>query len=95
MPIIRADFRAVQTYRCPRLNPIDCPIAAFGGLRDKDVTAEKLKGWQDCTRGSFNHSLFDGDHFFINSCQAQLLNRITQRFSPTAGGLRQSAAFQL
>jgi medium-chain acyl-[acyl-carrier-protein] hydrolase len=94
MPIMRADFRAVQTYRCPRLDPIDCPIAAFGGLRDKDVTVEKLKGWQDCTRGSFSYSLFDGDHFFINGCQGQLLNRIAQQLAPIAGGLRQPMAPQ-
>src|SRR5262249_21597990 len=50
MPMIRADFRAVQTYTYREGQPLTCPIAAFGGLNDKDVPLEKLKGWQICTR---------------------------------------------
>lgn len=82
IPLIRADFRAVQSYKYKECEPISSPIEAFGGLKDKDVTIERLKGWRSLTRNSFNYSLFSGDHFFINSCRDELLNRVALKLAP-------------
>jgi medium-chain acyl-[acyl-carrier-protein] hydrolase len=81
-PVIRADFRAVQSYKYKESGPLSSPIAAFGGLKDEDVTIERLKGWRSQTLNSFSYSLFSGDHFFINSCRRELLNRVALKLAP-------------
>jgi surfactin synthase thioesterase subunit len=81
-PIIRADFRAVQSYKYKESEPLSSSIAAFGGLKDEDVTTERLKGWRSHTLKSFSYSLFSGDHFFINSCRDELLNRVALKLAP-------------
>jgi medium-chain acyl-[acyl-carrier-protein] hydrolase len=95
MPMIRADFRAVQTYTYRDGQTLTCPIAAFGGLNDKDVPLEKLKGWQGCTRGSFSYSLFNGDHFFINGCRTELLRRVAEKLAAFAAATRRPATASL
>ena len=63
-PIIRADFRAVQTYRHQRSSPIDIPTTILLGEGD-DVTADDARLWQDDITGAVDVLTFDGNHFFI------------------------------
>ena len=78
LPIIRADFQAVQTYRHMPGPPLTCPIVAFGGLVDSKIQADQLCGWRDYTVGEFSHGMLNGDHFFIYSALQDLTKRITK-----------------
>src|SRR5882724_6229499 len=40
IPLLRADFEVCQTYSYTPEVPLDCPVTAFGGLNDQDVTRE-------------------------------------------------------
>lgn len=46
IPILRADFAVLETYVYTQEPPLECPIAAFGGLEDQEVTVEELEGWR-------------------------------------------------
>lgn len=75
MPIIRADFKASQTYKYIPGPPLECSLRAFGGLNDEKVPREKVEAWREHTRGSFRAQMLPGDHFLLN-ISASLLTRI-------------------
>lgn len=77
-PILRADFQVCQTYIYTDSAPLHCPITAFGGLQDEDVTREYLQPWRTHTSGPFRLRLLPGDHFFLHSAEAILLRLIAE-----------------
>lgn len=78
MPIIRADFKASQTYEYVPGPPLECPIRAFGGLKDEMVPREEVEAWSEHTAGSFRAQMLPGDHFFLNTSQSLLTRIIAQ-----------------
>lgn len=82
-PILRADFEICQTYEYSPKPPLECPITAFGGLQDQDVTREQLDGWREYTNSSFVLRMFPGDHFFLHESAPVLLRMIAQEMSTT------------
>ncbi len=82
LPILRADFEINETYVHRSTLPLDCPISAFGGLADRTVTQADLAAWREHTRGSFHLRMLAGDHFFLQSAQADLLQAISQDLAP-------------
>lgn len=85
LPLLRADFSVCQTYSYLHEPPLSCPVTAFGGIQDRDVTREHLEGWGQQTTGRFRMNLLPGDHFFINTSQRQLLNRLGENLPRTGG----------
>ncbi|HEU4510235.1 MAG TPA: thioesterase II family protein [Pyrinomonadaceae bacterium] len=78
LPIIRADFKTSQTYEYVPGPPLECPIRAFGGLKDDMVTREKVEGWGEHTSAGFRAQMLPGDHFFLNSSQPLLTRIVSQ-----------------
>jgi medium-chain acyl-[acyl-carrier-protein] hydrolase len=78
LPIIRADFEVCETYDYIPEPPLNCPIAAFGGLQDEDVSIGHLEGWRLQTTGPFSLHLFRGDHFYLHRSQSLLIKAISQ-----------------
>jgi medium-chain acyl-[acyl-carrier-protein] hydrolase len=78
IPLLRADFELCQTYVCKPGPPLDCPIFMFGGVEDNDVSQEELESWRPYTTGAFSLRMLPGDHFFIQSAQAQLLKMVSE-----------------
>jgi surfactin synthase thioesterase subunit len=66
LPLLRSDMRLYETYVYDHEAPLDCPISAFGGLEDEEVSREDLAAWHDQTRNKFHIQMFPGDHFFWN-----------------------------
>ena len=83
LPVVRADFTLTQTYEHTPRPPLGCPFSVFGGLRDRDVPREYLEGWCEHTTGPCSLRMFDGDHFFLLSAEAQILGAVGRElFSP-------------
>lgn len=76
-PILRADFAIAQTYEYVDESPLDCDLTALGGLRDRDVTREHLEAWRTQTTGNFTVRMFPGDHFYLNTTRASLLEALS------------------
>jgi medium-chain acyl-[acyl-carrier-protein] hydrolase len=70
MPMLRSDLELVETYACAAEPVLSCPVVAMGGTYDPDISPEELAGWRSVTSGPFKPMLIGGDHFFINSAQA-------------------------
>jgi medium-chain acyl-[acyl-carrier-protein] hydrolase len=78
LPILRADFQMIDTYTYAAEAPLDCPITAFGGLKDYEVSREHLEAWREQTTSAFTLRMFDGDHFFIHQAEPLLLRALSQ-----------------
>ena len=85
-PILRADLEICQTYEYQPRPPLDCPITAFGGLQDEEVSRQQLEGWRDYTTSSCAVRMFPGNHFFLHSSSSVLLRMIAQDLRPVPGG---------
>ena len=77
-PILRADFAVLETYIYAQEPPLECPISAFGGLEDQEVSLQELEGWRSQTKNSFELQMFPGNHFFIHSVQSLLLENLAK-----------------
>lgn len=73
LPLLRADFEMIETYTYFPEPPLDCPISAFGGLRDPKTKLEHLVPWRDQTTARFTLRMLNGDHFFLHQAEPQLL----------------------
>lgn len=78
LPALRADFEAAETYVRKTGPKISCPLFAYGGIRDPDVTREDVEAWRDECASSFRLRIFPGDHFFIHSAEADLLHALSR-----------------
>lgn len=83
LPILRADFEAVETYRFDSSEaPLDIPIIAFGGLADERVRREQLEAWATQTGSRFESHFFPGGHFFINDAHEEIMRSISAEMVP-------------
>ncbi len=78
LPVLRADFAVLETYVYTPEPPLECPITAFGGLQDLEVSCDELQAWQNQTTGAFSLQTFPGDHFFLYSAQNLLLGSLAK-----------------
>jgi medium-chain acyl-[acyl-carrier-protein] hydrolase len=76
LPILRADFEAVENYVYRPELPLRCPIAAFGGLDDPRLSRERLEAWCLQTASSFKSQYFPCDHFFIHTAREAVIAAI-------------------
>jgi medium-chain acyl-[acyl-carrier-protein] hydrolase len=78
IPLLRADFEVCETYKFEPGPPLTCPVTAFGGIEDRDVTREYIAAWREHTTGPFLMRMLPGDHFFIHSAEATLLQVVAR-----------------
>lgn len=78
IPLLRADFRLVQTYEYLAEAPLQCPIIVYGGLQDSRVTSDLLSPWKEQTTSRCEVRMLPGDHFFIRSSHASLLESLAR-----------------
>ena len=81
LPILRADFAVCESYVYEVDDPLDCPISAFGGLRDEYVSRKSLEAWREQTSASFSLRMFPGDHFYLNTDRALLLRTLARELT--------------
>lgn len=84
IPILRADFAASETYVYRAEEPLDCAIGAYGGLADLHVSRAELEAWREQTTGPFSLRMLPGDHFYLNTQQALLLQSLAREFAEFA-----------
>lgn len=66
LPVIRADYEAVETYRHRPGPPLPCPLLVLLGDNDPVASIEEAHGWADHTSAAFELKTFPGGHFYLN-----------------------------
>jgi surfactin synthase thioesterase subunit len=77
MPSVRADYRAIETYRPEPDATIGCPITVLTGDADPQTTAAEADVWAAHTTGAFALTTYRGNHFFLNDHLPAIAGLIT------------------
>lgn len=81
LPVLRADFKACETYEYAARPPLSCPIVMYGGTEDREVEAGDLEEWRAQTTGPFSVRMLPGHHFFLQAARDQLLADMAAQLS--------------
>lgn len=81
LPMMRSDYRAVETYRHRPGSRINCPITVLAGADDPKVTSEEARAWGEHTNSSFGMKVFAGGHFYLSAQQEAVQAEITKYIS--------------
>lgn len=96
IPMLRADFRAAETYVPVNRPKLDIPIVAYGGLSDPDVSRDQLLAWADETTVRCTVRMFPGDHFFLRTARDKVVTTLardlTQALQASTGGITPAAS---
>jgi len=76
-PVIRADFKIIETKDDITAIRIQTPVIALMGSEEEHH--EHIDNWKNFTRGNFQSQLMEGDHFFIFKHPQKLKEVITSR----------------
>jgi medium-chain acyl-[acyl-carrier-protein] hydrolase len=79
IPLLRDDFAINEAYSYADEPPLDLPIAAFGGREDSIVGERGIQAWEQQTSSAFMLRIFPGNHWFLNSASAALIQTIVQQ----------------
>ncbi|MGC5022568.1 thioesterase domain-containing protein [Micromonospora sp. DT47] len=76
LPLLRADFGRVDSYRYLPGDPLPVPIVAFSGRRDRAVSREQSAAWAEHSAAGLTLHEIDGGHFFLHDRLPELLAAI-------------------
>ncbi|MFC9331194.1 thioesterase II family protein [Kitasatospora sp. NPDC057015] len=76
LPAVREDHRIIESHRVLPTEPLTCPVTAFVGDRDTEVTAEEAAGWQEWTSASFELLTFPGGHFYLSDRPGEVVEAV-------------------
>lgn len=73
LPILRADYKAVETYAFKHNDAdLGCDISILNGKQD-DITFFEIAEWNRHTSQNCKIHMFEGRHFYINECYADVI----------------------
>jgi surfactin synthase thioesterase subunit len=78
LPMIRSDYRAIETYRCDPGAMVSCPISVLTGDTDPRTSIEEALDWRQHTRADCTIREFSGGHFFLNDHQHEIVEFVTR-----------------
>lgn len=78
IPMLRADFEVLETYRYVTEPPLDVSMSAYGGLGDPEIGPDHIVAWNEQTSAGFTVQFFPGDHFFLRTAAKPLLAAVTR-----------------
>jgi medium-chain acyl-[acyl-carrier-protein] hydrolase len=87
LPMLRADFALYETYHYTADMRLSCPISAFGGLDDRQISIDHIAQWSEYSLEQFTIRMFPGDHFFVHSAQRSVLDAIASDLTQAFGKL--------
>jgi surfactin synthase thioesterase subunit len=93
LPAIRADYRAVESYRWRPSPKLTCPITVLVGDNDPRTTLDEARAWCEHTDGDFDLQVYPGGHFYLNRESARVTALIAERLLP-AGSVPRAASPQ-
>jgi medium-chain acyl-[acyl-carrier-protein] hydrolase len=87
LPLLRADFEVIGTYRHVPRSKLACPISAMGGTADHEISRDSLQAWCEQSSGAFCLRMFSGNHFFLHSQEKLIVHTVVEQLRRTVGSL--------
>jgi pyochelin biosynthetic protein PchC len=85
LPVLRADYTAIESYRCPADAGLSCPVSVLLGDSDERVPVESALAWRDHTTGGFDSQVYPGGHFYLAEHRVSVSSRIRTLLRGDAG----------
>ena len=76
IPIMMADFKAIETYEFNDVKPVSAPASVFIGENDLLTPYETAFHWQEVSDNPIDITTFSGGHFFIFKHGAKIIDII-------------------
>jgi surfactin synthase thioesterase subunit len=83
---LRADFELNETYGWLAGPGLSCPVSAFMGDDDIEVSRWEMAAWQEVTTGPFTLRTFAGGHFYLKGPCGPLLAAVRHDLTPWMSG---------
>lgn len=81
LPVIRNDYRLIETYRPPQYqSPLPIPLSAFIGREDRELTSKQAADWALFAAGVFELKSFPGGHFYLMEQRAAVVADLLHSF---------------
>jgi surfactin synthase thioesterase subunit len=81
LPAVRADYRAIETYRALPGTKVDCPVTVLTGDNDPQITVEEAEAWRECVTGPVDIRVYPGGHFFLVDHASAITALIKERLT--------------
>lgn len=81
MPMLRNDFKMVETYEYIDEAPLNIPFSVLRGSEDSETSAYFMNEWSKHTVDSCIQHLIKGNHFFLNDQPQKILDLINEDLS--------------
>jgi pyochelin biosynthesis protein PchC len=78
LPIVRNDYRVVESYRPELGRKVSSPLTVFLGDADGEVTPAEARDWERSTSAEFSMQIFPGDHFFLASQRTAVVEAVVK-----------------
>ncbi|MEV1084878.1 alpha/beta fold hydrolase [Streptomyces sp. NPDC050211] len=78
LPALRADYRALGTYRWSGGEPLATAMTVLVGDSDPMVTVQEAGTWREHTSGDFALKVFPGGHFYLADHVGQVAAAVTE-----------------
>jgi surfactin synthase thioesterase subunit len=79
LPVIRSDYKAIETYAWSPGPPLDCPIIALVGDDDPYTTPEEMASWSQFCTSEFLLKVLVGGHFYLEVHSSDIAEIIAAR----------------
>ncbi|MFI9362722.1 thioesterase II family protein [Kitasatospora sp. NPDC053057] len=86
LPVVRGDYRLIETYQPRPAGLLSCPVTALIGTEDTELTVEEADGWREWTSGPFRRLAFPGGHFYLSEHPQEVVGAVRRQLVryPTA-----------
>ncbi|MEU0674546.1 alpha/beta fold hydrolase [Streptomyces sp. NPDC006172] len=78
LPVLRGDFRLVETYRFRPSAPLTCPITVVTGDTDPSCGPDDAARWARHTVAAHTVRTLPGGHFYLETAGPQLMSLIAE-----------------
>lgn len=80
-PLLRTDFKAIESYQYVEEPPLDCPIRVWGSADDILTDLDMLDAWRKQTTKDFRLKILAGKHNFIIETRPAFLADLSNELS--------------
>ncbi|WP_308312796.1 alpha/beta fold hydrolase [Streptomyces sp. ISL-1] len=81
LPVIRADYKAIETHVTPPDVQVACPITVLVGDADPVTTIEDASAWRAHSTGGTEVRVFPGGHFYLDAHTDEVAAEIRRAFT--------------
>jgi len=86
LPLVRSDYRAIETYRYVPGPPLACPITALVGDSDPQTTIDEASAWAEQCAEGFDLRVFPGGHFYLDAHREAVTDAVSAVVAVAVGG---------